>query len=129
MEQDSRRERDIAKSRLTSRRCRRIPFRIDGWQPAGYVVAHRKWNICDQHQTPAERRIQRVRPQVGVALRRMVEAFGKREKPQSVHVAIRGIDPALPRRSPGTVRGRSPRLSPAIAEQSTERQWIPAARI
>ena len=55
-----------------------------------------EWNVEDQLGATAQRRHERVGPEVAVAPRGVVERLSEREEPQPVQVAVLGIDPALP---------------------------------
>ena len=57
---------------------------------------------------------ERVGTEVGVALRGLVEALCEREEPQTIDIAVGGVDPALSRALARTARRRHPRRQPSL---------------
>ncbi len=98
-------------------------------KPADCIVPDVKRNVEDQLGATAERRHERVGPEVAVAPRGGVERLSEREEPQPVQVTVLGIDPALPGSAARTVGRWHPGLVPTLAEECRARQRPPGVRI
>jgi len=112
---------------LSCRRRRLIG--VDDGRTSVNLVPEHEWYVRDDLQATAQGREQRESAKVRGPLWGIVEPLGEREESQPVNVAVRGVDPALPRRSAGTVRRRHPSLFPTFAEECRERQRPPAVRV
>ena len=104
-------------------------FGFEDRQAADGIVSDHEGDVDDQLQATAQRRQERVGTEVGIALRVAVERLSEREEPQTVQVAVHGIDPALTGRAARTVGRRHPGLVPTLAEERRERQRPPGVRI